>query len=87
VPTNNNVNNNDPSHVYDMQSNNANSGFGGGPDWISSDDLWYLPAGAAFFQNQDQAVTQTAEGINVGGMDLLDYMTLDQNFGLDGVGF
>jgi len=40
--------------------------------------MWYLPAGPAFFQNPgDQNVSMTAEGINVAGMDLLDYMAMD----------
>jgi hypothetical protein len=61
--------------------------FGAGTNWNNGEDLWYLPAGPAFFQNNDQAITQTAEGVNIGGMDLLDYMALD-NFGdMDGVGF
>jgi hypothetical protein len=53
--------------------------FGG--DFSGGNEMWYLPPGAAFFQNvNEQAITQTAEGVNVGGMDLLDYMALD-NFG------
>lgn len=56
----------------------------GGNDWNSGNEMWYLPPGAAFFQNvSDQTITQTAEGVNVGGMDLLDYMTLDP-FPMDG---
>jgi hypothetical protein len=42
-------------------------------------DMWYLPAGPAFFQNSNQAITQTAEGISVGGIDLLDFMTMDSS--------
>ena len=50
--------------------------------------MWYLPPGAAFFQNvNDQGVTQTAEGVNVGGMDLLDFMALDPFPSVDGSGF
>jgi hypothetical protein len=60
--------------------------LGTSSNWSNGEDMWYLPAGAAFFQNNDQAITQTAEGVNVGGMDLLDYMALD-NFGVDGSGF
>ena len=60
----------------------ANNGWNSG-----GEDMWYLPAGAAFFQNNDQAITQTAEGVNVGGMDLLDYMALDNFTGGDGMGF
>jgi len=47
----------------------------------------------AFFQNiggdgqGGQGVTQTAEGVNVGGMDLLDFMALDAPFGDGGSGF
>ncbi|PSR78889.1 hypothetical protein BD289DRAFT_492828 [Coniella lustricola] len=67
--------------------------FGGdGSDWASggpSTDLWFLPAGPAFFQNVagpgDSGVGMSAEGINVGGMDLLDYMAMDQ-YPLDGGG-
>lgn len=49
-------------------------------DWGGSgnNEVWYLPPGAAFYQHMnDQGVTQTAEGVNVGGMDLLDFMALD----------
>lgn len=65
--------------VYNMD------GYGNGNDW--NNDMWYLPPGAAFFANNDQAITQTAEGVNVGGIDLLDYMTMDSGFGpgMDGV--
>jgi hypothetical protein len=51
-------------------------------DW-AGDEMWYLPPGAAFYQNVNDQVTQTAEGVNVGGMDLLDYMTLDNIPGMD----
>lgn len=54
--------------------------FGGNnTDWSSGqNEMWYLPPGPGFYQNAgDQAITQTADGVNVGGMDLLDYMTLD----------
>ena len=51
--------------------------FGGTGDWTNAADMWYLPPGAAFFQNSDQAITQTAEGVNVGGFDLLEYMAMD----------
>ena len=60
----------------------------GGNDWNGGNEMWYLPPGAAFFQNvSDQTITQTAEGVNVGGMDLLDYMTLDPFPPIDGSGF
>lgn len=67
--------------------------FGGsdGADWTAgpAHDMWFLPAGPAFFQNVggpgDSGVGMSAEGINVGGMDLLDYMAMDQ-YPLDGGG-
>ena len=41
-------------------------------------EIWYLPPGAAFYQNmENNAVSMTAEGINVGGLDLLDYMAME----------
>jgi hypothetical protein len=53
-------------------------------------EMWYLPPGPAFFQNMENpTVTMTAEGVNVGGLDLLEYMaidSLDQNF-MEGSGF
>lgn len=43
--------------------------------------MWYLPPGPAFFQNMDNtAVAMTAEGVNVGGLDLLEYMAMDTGF-------
>lgn len=73
---------NDPSsNLYDLDQT-----FGGTRDWTNQADMWYLPPGAAFFQNSDQAITQTAEGVNVGGIDLLDYMAMDQYPDMDGNG-
>lgn len=66
-------------------------GGGDGGDWAPgpANDMWFLPAGPAFFQNVggpgDSGVGMSAEGINVGGMDLLDYMAMDQ-YPLDGNG-
>ncbi|RDL39500.1 Uncharacterized protein BP5553_03840 [Venustampulla echinocandica] len=68
--------------------NDLSDVFGAAGDWNSSSEMWYLPPGAAFYQNvSDQAITQTAEGVNVGGLDLLDYMTLDNFAPHDGTGF
>jgi hypothetical protein len=71
-------------------SSDLNQLFGGGGnnDWVGgNDEMWYLPPGPAFYQDlNNQAITQTADGVNVGGMDLLDYMTLDNNFHADGQG-
>lgn len=69
---------------YDLQDPFAQGNWGG-------EEVWYLPPGMAFFQNigsnDQQGVTQTAEGVNVGGMDLLDFMALDAPFGDGGSGF
>lgn len=50
-------------------------------DWANN-EMWYLPAGPAFFQNMgDSNVAMTAEGVSVAGMDLLDFMTMDPHAG------
>ena len=51
-----------------------------GAEWnTSGNEMWYLPPGPAFFQNMDNStVSMTAEGLNVGGMDLLEYMAMDE---------
>ncbi|TQV91833.1 Fungal Zn binuclear cluster domain-containing protein [Cordyceps javanica] len=62
-----------------------NGGTTGGMDvtlfeeWNNpGNEMWYLPAGPAFFQNMgDGGVSMTAEGVNVGGLDLLEYMAMD----------
>lgn len=48
-------------------------------DWNNpGNEMWYLPTGPAFFQNMESNnVAMTAEGVNVGGLDLLDYMAMD----------
>ena len=63
---------------------NGQSAFG--EEWNTpGNEMWYLPPGPAFFQNVgDGAVAMTAEGVNVGGMDLLEYMVMDQGLNLDG---
>jgi len=60
--------------------------FGDGSEWNNpGNEMWYLPPGPAFFQNMgDSAVAMTAEGVNVGGMDLLEYMAMDQFPAMDG---
>lgn len=73
-------------------SNNQDNGMFDA-DWTNpGTEMWYLPPGPAFFQNIDStSVAMTAEGVHVGGMDLLDYMAMDptdQQFGvLDGQNF
>ncbi|KAK6594774.1 Transcriptional activator ARO80 [Botrytis cinerea] len=75
-----------------FNSDSINSIFGisgSSNDWgnnNSSDEMWYLPPGSAFYQdlNSQVNITQTADGVNVGGMDLLDYMALDNAFPSDG---
>ncbi|KAH8672519.1 hypothetical protein BGZ60DRAFT_469039 [Tricladium varicosporioides] len=79
-----------PGSSYGGVAQNDMTDFlGAGSDWNGSNEMWYLPPGAAFFQNvNDQAITQTADGVNINGMDLLDYMTLDNSFpNLEGQGF
>lgn len=70
------------NNLYDM----SDPAFGGNEWGVNTNsDMWYLPTGAAFFQNSDQAITQTAEGVQVAGLDLLDYMMGDLP-GMDGAG-
>ncbi|KAG6365341.1 hypothetical protein INS49_006951 [Diaporthe citri] len=63
--------------------NNMPDMFGAdGTDWAGANsDMWFLPAGPAFFQSVGAAgennVAMSAEGVNVGGIDLLDYMAMD----------
>lgn len=63
-------------HLFDEWNNPGN-------------EMWYLPPGPAFFQNMgDSSVAMTAEGVNVGGLDLLEYMAMDpaQFSSIDGPG-
>ncbi|KAB5570257.1 hypothetical protein GE09DRAFT_957636 [Coniochaeta sp. 2T2.1] len=90
-----------PSTPAPAGDNNSTNGISGqqdnnifDPDWANpGNEMWYLPPGAAFFQNIDNnSVAMTAEGVHVGGMDLLDYMAMDPTdpgqFGMmDGHGF
>lgn len=59
-------------------------------EWNNAgNEMWYLPPGPAFFQNmENSAVAMTAEGVNVGGLDLLEYMAMDpvQFPGMEGSG-
>ncbi|EFX03292.1 c6 zinc finger domain containing protein [Grosmannia clavigera kw1407] len=51
--------------------------FVDGADW-NNNEMWYLPAGPAFFQNMGESnVAMTAEGVSIAGIDLLDFMTMD----------
>ncbi|KAI0976405.1 hypothetical protein F4678DRAFT_416946 [Xylaria arbuscula] len=53
-------------------------------DW-ATDEMWYLPPGAGLFQNvgENSNVTMTDQGVNVGGIDLLEFMAMDPpNFGM-----
>lgn len=83
APDTNSANN--TSIVSDMFGGNDGHDWAAGP----ANDMWFLPAGPAFFQNVggpgDSGVGMSAEGINVGGMDLLDYMAMDQ-YPMDGSG-
>lgn len=48
-------------------------------DWNNQgNEMWYLPPGPAFFQNvENTSVAMGPEGVNVGGLDLLEYMAMD----------
>lgn len=52
--------------------------FEPGPEW-TTDEMWYLPPGAGLFQNvgENSNVTMTDQGVNVGGVDLLEFMAMD----------
>jgi hypothetical protein len=40
--------------------------------------MWYLPTGPGLFQTGENSnVTMTDQGVNIGGIDLLDFMTMD----------
>ncbi|KAI6784770.1 Transcriptional activator-like protein [Emericellopsis cladophorae] len=83
-----------PTAVLDPSTNPQLSAPGTGMDANMFDDwnnpgneMWYLPTGPAFFQNmENSSVAMTAEGVNVGGLDLLDYLATDTNIyhGADG---
>ncbi|KAK1751876.1 hypothetical protein QBC47DRAFT_364220 [Echria macrotheca] len=48
--------------------------------WATGSEMWYLPPGAAFFSNMgDAPVSMRSEGVTVGGMDLLDYLAMDEH--------
>jgi hypothetical protein len=98
--SNNNNNNNNTGSNGNGNGTAGNLGGGDGssglfetPDWANpGNEMWYLPTGPAFFQNIDSnAVSMTAEGVNVGGIDLLEYMAMDpldhHSFAMDGNGF
>jgi hypothetical protein len=48
-------------------------------DWNNpGNEMWYLPTGPTFFQHMEHgSVAMTSEGVNVGGIDLLEYMAMD----------
>ncbi|KAI1489214.1 hypothetical protein F5X96DRAFT_670941 [Biscogniauxia mediterranea] len=61
-------------------------------DWASEDQMWYLPPGPGLFQNmaENSNVTMTDQGVNVGGVDLLEFMAMDPpvfNNPMDGSGY
>ena len=68
----------------------ANNMFAAGVDMWGppGQDMWYLPTGPTFFQNMDAntTVAMTAEGVNVGGIDLLDYMAMG-DYPMEGGGY
>jgi hypothetical protein len=82
------VNQSSTSGVLDPTSLNDHI-FESGTEW--ADEMWYLPPGAGLFQNvgENSNVTMTDQGVNVGGVDLLEFMAMDPpNFGnLDTTGY
>ena len=52
--------------------------FDGQSDW-NNGEMWYLPPGPSFFQNmgENTNITMTDQGVNMGGVDLLEYMARD----------
>ncbi|KAK4230850.1 hypothetical protein QBC38DRAFT_356275 [Podospora fimiseda] len=86
-----------PAATTGLDNNNSHSGgghnsivdgpppfLGGDNDWSNGTDMWWLPAGPALFQNIDSNnVSMTAEGVNVGGLDLLEYMAMAPLEGFD----
>lgn len=82
------------SHHHNNNAHNQDNNANMFEDTWSDPNMWYLPPGAAFFQNIDStSVAMTAEGVHVGGLDLLDYMAMDPSdpnpgYGvMDGPGF
>jgi len=83
-----------PAATTVVQDGSDTNGFGSTDGLFDSwaapgNEMWYLPPGPAFFSNMDASVSMTAEGVNVGGIDLLDFMTMDEQQypGMDGSGF
>jgi hypothetical protein len=70
-----------PSTPAAMDTNGVDNMFDS-TDWNNpGNEMWYLPPGPAFFQNMENGtVAMTSEGVNVGGMDLLEYMAMDAPF-------
>ena len=68
-----------PAALVGMDNPLGDAVFPDATDWTNN-EMWYLPAGPAFFQNMgDSNVAMTAEGVSVAGMDLLDFMAMDPN--------
>ncbi len=66
-----------PAIVLGIDNQMDDAVFPDATDW-NNNEMWYLPAGPAFFQNMgDSNVAMTAEGVSVAGMDLLDFMAMD----------
>ncbi|KAI1435720.1 hypothetical protein GGR50DRAFT_686814 [Xylaria sp. CBS 124048] len=84
------VNNPSSSGVLDPTSLGNQMFDEPGTDW-TTDEMWYLPPGAGLFQNmgENPNVTMTDQGVNVGGVDLLEFMAMDPpNYtGLDTTGY
>lgn len=70
--------NNNASHLSAPGANMDQALF---DDWNNpGNEMWYLPPGPAFYQNMENtSVNMTSEGVNVGGLDLLEYMAMDNH--------
>lgn len=78
-------------HVVEA-SNMGENLFESGADWAADDQMWYLPPGPGLFQSvgENSNVTMTDQGVNVGGVDLLEFMAMDPpsfNPSMDGPGY
>ncbi|KAI2615269.1 hypothetical protein GGR54DRAFT_642541 [Hypoxylon sp. NC1633] len=79
-------------NVMDASNNIGDNIFEAGADWTADDQMWYLPPGPGLFQSvgENSNVTMTDQGVNVGGVDLLEFMAMDPpsfNPHMDGSGY
>jgi hypothetical protein len=77
-----------PDNSNATAANNNVSDMLDSADWNNAaNEVWYLPPGPQFYADMgNSAVAMTAEGVNVGGLDLLDFMAMDSYPNVDGNG-